>query len=137
MSTPAFHHTQLTVSDLDRSRAFYRDVLGLKELVRPKFPFPGAWFQLANGQELHIVTVPEAPPRGLAAMQIYEVHIALRVHSFRWALDHLRSHGYSEDVADDHPLKMVVKTHPPTGYPQVYFLDPDWYLFEFNAAVLD
>ena len=96
-----------------------------------------AWFQLANGQELHIVKVPQAPPRGLEAMQIYETHMALRVDSFRWALDHLRAPGYREDLADDHPQKMVVKTHPPTGYPQVYFLDPDRYLFEFNAAVLD
>ena len=40
-------------------------------------------------------------------------------------------------VADDDPHKMVIKTHPPTGYPQVYFLDPDRYLLEFNAEVLD
>jgi catechol 2,3-dioxygenase-like lactoylglutathione lyase family enzyme len=137
MSTPAFHHTQLTVADLDRSRAFYRDVIGLKELARPHFPFPGAWFQLANGQELHIVKIPEPLTRGMTVMQIYENHLALRVDSFQQALGWLRAHGYREDVADDHPHKMVIKTHPPTGYPQVYFLDPDRYLFEFNAAVLD
>ena len=137
MGTPAFHHTQLTVADLDRSRAFYRDVIGLKELARPQFPFPGAWFQLANGQELHIVKVPDPLKRGMAVMQIYENHVALRVDSFQQALGWLRAHGYREDVADDHPHKMVIKTHPPTGYPQVYFLDPDRYLFEFNAAVLD
>lgn len=137
MSTPAFHHTQLTVADLERSRAFYRDVLGLRELIRPQFPFPGAWFELANGRELHIVKVPGVVPRGLPALQIYETHIALRVESFQRALEHLRAHGYREDVDDEDPFKMVVKPHPPTGYPQVYFLDPDRYLFEFNAAVLD
>ncbi len=137
MSKPAFHHTQLTVADLDRSRAFYRDVLGLKELPRPKFPFPGAWFELANGQELHIVNVPGVLPRGLEVMQIYESHIAIRVQSFQQALELLHAHGYREDVADDDSRKMVIKPHPPTGYPQVYFLDPDRYLFEFNAAVLD
>jgi len=137
MNTPAFHHTQVTVADLDRSRAFYRDVIGLKELIRPQFPFPGAWFQLASGQELHIVKVPRASQRGLAVMQIYENHLALRVDSFQQALGWLRAHGYREDVADDDPRKMVIKTHPPTGYPQVYFLDPDRYLFEFNAEALD
>ena len=137
MSTPAFHHTQLTVADLDRSRAFYRDVIGLTELARPQFPFPGAWFQLANGQELHIVKIPDPLTRGMTVMQIYENHLALRVDSFQQALGWLRAHGYREDVADDHPHKMVIKTHPPTGYPQVYFLDPDRYLFEFNAEVLD
>ena len=137
MSTPAFHHTQLTVADLERSRAFYRDVIGLKELARPHFPFPGAWFQLANDQELHIVKVPDPLTRGMTVMQIYENHLALRVDSFQQALGWLRAHGYREDVADDHPHKMVIKSHPPTGYPQVYFLDPDRYLFEFNAEVLD
>ncbi len=137
MSAPAYHHAQFTVSDIDRSRAFYRDVLGLREIARPSFPHPGAWFALANGQELHIVKVPHTPPRGLAAMQIYENHIALRVASFRQALKLLRAHGYREDVAEEDPRKLVIKTHPPTGYPQVYFLDPDRYLFEFNAALLD
>jgi catechol 2,3-dioxygenase-like lactoylglutathione lyase family enzyme len=137
MSTPAFHHTQLTVADLERSRAFYRDVIGLRELTRPQFPFPGAWFELANGQELHLVKVPHPLVRGMQVMQIYENHLALRVQSFQQALALLRAHGYRDDVADDDPHKMVIKTHPPTGYPQVYFLDPDRYLFEFNAAVLD
>jgi len=27
----------------------------------------------------------------------------------------LHAHGYREDVADDDLLKMVIKTHPPTG----------------------
>ena len=133
----AFHHFQVTVTDLERSRAFYGGFLGLPEMQRPEFPFPGAWFQLAGGQELHIVKVPRASQRDLAVMQIYENHLALRVDSFQQALGWLRAHGYREDVADDDPRKMVIKTHPPTGYPQVYFLDPDRYLFEFNAEALD
>ena len=56
MSATAFHHFQVTVTDLEKSRAFYGGFLGLPELKRPEFPFPGAWFQLANGQELHIVS---------------------------------------------------------------------------------
>jgi catechol 2,3-dioxygenase-like lactoylglutathione lyase family enzyme len=59
MTVAAFHHLQLTVTDLERSRAFYGTFLGLPELKRPEFPFPGAWFGLANGQELHIVRVPD------------------------------------------------------------------------------
>ena len=137
MTAPAFHHAQLTVADIERSRRFYRDVIGLRELPRPDFPFPGAWFELANGQQLHIVRVPDPLWCGTKMMQIYENHLALRVESFQQALKLLRSHGYREEVADDHPLKMVIKTHPPTGYPQVYFLDPDQYLVEFNSAVLD
>ena len=54
MGANAFHHFQVTVTDLEKSRAFYGGFLGLPELRRPEFAFPGAWFQLAGGQELHI-----------------------------------------------------------------------------------
>lgn len=131
-----FHHFQLTVTDLERSRAFYAGFLGLPELPRPEFPFPGAWFSLGNGQELHIVRVPDPLWREPRTMQIFETHIALRVPSFRGALDKLHIAGFHEDHPDDHPLKIVIKTHPPTGYPQVYFFDPDRHLLEWNAAKL-
>src|ERR1700723_1956738 len=137
MSQSAFHHMQLTVSDIETSRAFYGGFLGLPELPRPVFPFPGAWFQLANGQELHVVRVANPIWRPPTAMEIFETHIALRVPSFRGALDKLHAAGFREDLPDTHPLKIVIKTHPPPGYPQVYFFDPDRHLLEWNAAVLD
>ncbi len=137
MGTPAFHHFQITVADIEKSRAFYSGFLGLPELPRPEFPFPGAWFELANGHQLHIVRVPNPLWRGTKALEIFESHVALRVNSFRQALEMLRAHGYREDAAADDPYKMVIKTHPPTGYPQVYFFDPDQHLVELNAEVLD
>jgi catechol 2,3-dioxygenase-like lactoylglutathione lyase family enzyme len=137
MTIAAFHHLQLTVTDLERSRAFYGRFLGLPELKRPEFPFPGAWFGLANGQELHIVCVPDPAWREPEAMQIFESHIALRVDSFSDAIEKLHAAGFHEGHPDDHPLKMEIKLHPPTGYPQVYFFDPDRHLLEWNAATLD
>ena len=137
MSTTAFHHFQVTVTDLEKSRAFYGGFLGLRELARPQFAFPGAWFELAGGQELHIVCVPDPIWRAPKVMEIYETHIALRVPSFRGAVEKLHAAGFQEDHPDEHPLKIVIKEHPPTGYPQVYFFDPDRHMLEFNAAVLD
>lgn len=137
MSATAFHHFQVTVTDIEKSRAFYGSFLGLRELKRPEFPFPGAWFELANGQELHIVSVPKPNWRAPVAMEIFETHIALRIGSFRGALEKLHAAGYHEDFPDDHPLKIVIKLQSPTGYPQVYFFDPDRHLVEWNAARLD
>ncbi len=137
MFSSAFHHFQVTVTDLEKSRAFYGEFLALPELQRPEFAFPGAWFQLTQGQELHIVCVPHPLWRRPSSMEIFETHIALRVESFRGALERLHAAGFHEDLPEDHPLKMVIKPHPPTGYPQVYFFDPDGHLLEWNAASLD
>ena len=137
MAATAFHHFQVTVTDLERSRAFYGGFLGLPELRRPQFLFPGAWFALAGGQELHIVCVPEPLWREPRAMEIFETHIALRIDSFRDAVDKLHAAGFHEALPDDHPLKIVIKEQSPTGYPQVYFFDPDRHLIEWNAAALD
>jgi hypothetical protein len=90
---------------------------------------------MGSGQELHIVRPPSEPLwRASETMQIFETHLALRVSDFWAAVDHLRSHGYSEALPDEDPLKMVVRLDSPTRYPQAYVLDPDRHLIEFNAS---
>ena len=55
----ALHHAGLLVSDLDRARVFYEAVLGLKVyLNRPDLPYPGKWYELGNGQQLHLMQLP-------------------------------------------------------------------------------
>src|SRR5689334_18735483 len=44
MEIAAIHHVSLTVTDLERSRRFYSEILSLREITRPPFNFPGAWF---------------------------------------------------------------------------------------------
>jgi len=47
---------------------------------------------------------------------------------------HSGSPGFRAAVEGLHAAGFHV---PPTGYPQVYFFDPDRHLLEWNAAVLD
>jgi Lactoylglutathione lyase and related lyases len=55
----ALHHAGLLVSDLDRARVFYEAVLGLKVYPnRPDLPYPGEWYELGNGQQLHLMQLP-------------------------------------------------------------------------------
>ena len=55
MSVRALNHVGLHVLDVGRARAFYAEVLGLAELPRPEFDFPGAWFAIGERQELHLI----------------------------------------------------------------------------------
>ncbi len=54
-------HVSVIVTDVARSRAFYRDVLGLAEIAPPKeFDFVTLWFALSDGQTLHLLQKPTA-----------------------------------------------------------------------------
>jgi catechol 2,3-dioxygenase-like lactoylglutathione lyase family enzyme len=55
----ALHHAGLLVSDLARSKHFYESVLGLEPyLHRPDLPYPGEWYDLGGGQQLHLMQLP-------------------------------------------------------------------------------
>lgn len=131
------HHVSLPVTDLARSRTFYRDVLGLREIARPGFDFAGAWFALGAGQ-LHLIVHPgPALPtfRDGKAIDSRDVHFAIRVRDFRAAVDRLHELGYRED-ADDPLRRLRVSAHATAGFPQVFLLDPDRHVIELNAASL-
>ena len=49
-------HAGLLVSDLTRARVFYESVLQLPRCPnRPELPYPGEWYDLGNGQQLHLM----------------------------------------------------------------------------------
>ena len=55
----ALLHAGLLVSDLARAKTFYESVLGLTLYPnRPDLPYPGAWYDLGCGQQLHLMQLP-------------------------------------------------------------------------------
>jgi glyoxylase I family protein len=137
MRIETIHHVSLTVTGLDRSKKFYREILGLTEIERPAFPFPGAWFQVGGNQQLHLIVHPGATFRGAKGIDTRDGHFAVLVASYRTALEHLRSKGYREDAADQDPMKMRANPQAIAGFPQIYILDPDRHVIEINAEKLD
>lgn len=137
MDIEAIHHVSLTASDLERSRRFYREILGLNEIARPDFPFPGAWFGVSAKQQLHLIVNSNATFRGDKGIDTRDVHFAVRTPSYRQALEFLRSKGYREDAEDLDLRKMVVNPKATAGFPQIYILDPDRHVIEINAEKLD
>jgi glyoxylase I family protein len=132
------HHVAINVTDLERSKRFYRDVLGLEEIPRPPFSFPGAWFQVGGpGHQVHLIVHEPATTRGSKGIDTRDIHFALRVRSYREALESLKAKGYCEDAAADDLLRMIVSPQATAGFPQIYLLDPDHNVIEINAEGLD
>jgi len=137
MEIQTIHHVSLNATDLERSRTFYREILCLCEIARPDFPFPGAWFAIGGGQQLHLIVHPEATLRGDKGIDTRDTHFAVRVASFTRAVEFLRARGYREDAAGHDLLQMKLNPRATAGFPQIYILDPDRHVIEINAAALD
>jgi glyoxylase I family protein len=129
------HHVSLPVTDLSRSKQFYGDVLGLREVDRPSLGFPGAWYQLGD-RVLHLIVSDGSTFRAGKGIDSHDIHFAIRVASYRQALEHLRSKGYRSD-ADDPLLRMRKNPTAKAGFPQIFILDPDRNVIEINAERLD
>ena len=128
-ATAYLHHVAFVVSDLERTRDFYVNVLGFEEIIRPTdFVFHGAYFRLGDA-EVHVVrektparlrdNAPNWEPDELQTGLVH--HVAVMVDSFQPYLDTLRSRGMDRvggfRVRDDF-------------VEQVYVADPDGNIIE-------
>jgi glyoxylase I family protein len=136
MEIELIHHVSLTVTDLERSRAFYREVLGLAEIARPPFPFAGAWFAIGARQQLHLIVHDGATFRGARGIDTRDSHFAVRVGSYERAVAFFHEKGYREDGGDTDLMTMKLQPHATAGFPQIYILDPDRHVIEINAEAL-
>lgn len=142
----AVHHVGITVSDLDRSVAFYHDVLGLQFVVPPTPWFEGdhlarglgvlppvalrvALFEVGEGatwfEVLQYRTPPSTTRQALPQSDIGAAHVAFHVDDIATTFAELRSKGVpfnsEPNTVDDGPL---------AGWRWVYFTDPDGHTME-------
>lgn len=115
MKISELNHVAIHVADVERSGAFYRDVLRMEMLPRPAFDFPGAWFRLGEVQELHLIG-----RQGPVAATDGNNHFALRVDDIAAWEEHLKRIG-----AEFYPGKKR-----PDGAWQIFLRDPDGHFIE-------
>ncbi len=112
-------HVAIKTADLDKTRRFYLDILGLAEVPRPDFGYPGAWIGVRMPGGAAIVHIyaggPALGPEGIAP-------------SGSAAIDHisLTATGYHDFVARfreaDIPFREFIV--PGTTLWQLFAYDP-------------
>ena len=116
----ALLHAGLLVSDLARAKAFYESVLGLRVYPgRPDLPYPGEWYDLGDGQQLHLMQLPN-PDAGIARPEHggRDRHIALAVADMAALKSRLEAAG-------------VKYTASKSGRVALFCRDPDSNTLEF------
>jgi lactoylglutathione lyase len=113
------NHVALHVSDLAASMRFYGEVLGLPQLPRPAFNFPGAWYALGS-QELHLISDETLTP----ASRVHH-HFALLVDDVFAVKAELESKGVTQFRGP---------SPRPDGPMQLFFFDPDGYMIELYSV---
>ena len=122
MAILGMNHFTVLSADLDRTLAFYCDMLDLHRGPRPPFDFPGAWLYIGDTAVLHVIAgraLPEVPAGVID-------HVAFTGRDLAITAATLRQHGVRFD------LRRLVGD----GTWQLFCHDPDGARVEidFNAA---
>ena len=143
----AADHTGITVSNLERSLAFWRDVLGFEfshrthqtsELAGEITGVPGAEISLAvvkapGGHKIELLEYLAPPDRkqhvDLRPCDVGHVHIALTVDDIDAVLNAIAASGWK---AAGKP--QTLQSGPNTGKRVIYVRDPDGATIEFMQA---
>jgi len=132
------NHFSIRTTDLEASRRFYADVLGLTVGPRPAFPFPGVWMyrgdhgNVANAV-VHIIGIDREEPQGLSGYlgdrdetKLRGTgsidHVAFFADGLSAMLEHLRASG----------VEYRQRTVPNIGLHQVFLEDPNGCVIELN-----
>jgi catechol 2,3-dioxygenase-like lactoylglutathione lyase family enzyme len=113
------HHVSFAIRDLETSKRFFGEVLGLPEIERPGFNFPGAWYALGDRQ-LHLIQQSEAGRESGARISRAD-HMALEVADVQAVKQRLTEKG----------VEFGEGTNQKLGMDQIFCRDPDGHVIEF------
>lgn len=118
------HHIARVTSRPEESIAFYRDVLGFRELPRPPFDFRGAWLYNYDVQ-IHIIENPELATDPSGDIDTRANHLAFSVTegNIETVKGLLADHGV--------PYREQVNAG---GIRQIFFRDPDGHHIEVSVT---
>jgi len=118
MIARSLHHVSFAVSDLEASRRFYGELLGLREIPRPDLPFAGAWYEVGDAQ-VHLIVPPPGAPLGAPPPSLSPLagHAAFAIDDYEAVRDALRARGVE-----------LLEAGAEAG--QLFLRDPDGHVLE-------
>ena len=131
MPLERIEHFLVVSDDMDATRDFYRDVLGMEVGFRPDLGFPGYWMYLGGVGCLHLaewktydkwtkeVDIPmSSPAPGTGSVD----HIAFNARDFDDMVAKIEAHGleYKQNLLDE------------IGLRQIFIKDPNNITLEIN-----
>ena len=125
----SFNHVALSVQDVDKSAAFYRNVFGLNEITNRTKIEGIRWFSMGDGKELHLISVLKEPVSLNKA-----VHFALTTPDFDGFVENLRQSGIEFSNWAGEAGAITIRADDTR---QVYLQDPDGYWIEVNSTASD
>ncbi len=127
-------HITLIISDIERTRHFYCELLGMRQVPRPDFDFPGLWLNPTDPEPgepvralIHATVESDlAGKSGWGDQAVKSLsrghHFAFEVEDASSACEQLRSQGVT--IA-------IEPRQRPDGPTQFYVQDPDGHVIEF------
>jgi catechol 2,3-dioxygenase-like lactoylglutathione lyase family enzyme len=132
MPLTQLEHYLVLTEDLDATRDFYRDALGLREGARPPLGFPGYWLYLGEVPCIHV-----------AEWNTYRTHsIAAGISVTAPApgtgpLDHIAFNAVDLSAVKArlaaHKIEYSVNEVPKAGLIQLFLKDPNGLKIEINV----
>lgn len=127
MPAQSLNHYTIKVRDLERTKDFYRDIVGLTVGDRPPLPFPGYWLYCGGIPTVHLIGY-RAEDKLVADGPSYPAptgrldHIAFSCDGLKDMRQNLKSHG----------IKYDERVLPRLNMTQLFYLDPDGISVECN-----
>lgn len=111
-------HTRYRVNDVERTVAFYRDVLGLEEIKRHKSPRGSELVFLKPAGSDELIEITCFPGSGSVQVQPDLTHLAFEVNSLAEFEKHLAQHGlkYSDGPTTSSSGTTFAFIDAPEGY---------------------
>jgi catechol 2,3-dioxygenase-like lactoylglutathione lyase family enzyme len=131
------NHFTIRTTDLEATRRFYADVLGLTVGPRPAFPFPGLWMYRGDHADVanavvHVIHLDGSDTKRLKAYLGDKEEAA----SGTGAVDHIAffADGLAAMLAHfaKHHVKFEERTVPAIGLHQLFLHDPSGVKIELN-----